>query len=72
VLVLAHNLSVVYLRDEAKIKVPRKVPRLHRIFVGSFYYDVGHIVSYVTKIAMKTTDKKTGQIGILINASSLS
>jgi len=54
-------------RDEAKIKVPRS----HRIFVGSFYCDAGHIVSYVTKIAMKNTDKKTGQIGILINASSL-
>jgi len=42
-------------RDEAKIKIPIS----RRIFVGSFYCNVGHIVSYVTKVAMKNTDKKT-------------
>jgi len=45
-----------YVRVEAKIKIPI----LRRIFVGSFYCNVEHIVSYVTDVAMKNTDKKTG------------
>ncbi len=40
-------------------------------FLLVVFIAMSHIVSYVTKIAMKNTDKKTGQIGILINASSL-
>ena len=55
-------------RDEAKIKVPIS----RRVFVGSFYCNAGRIASYVTKVAMKNTHKKTSEVGTLINASSLS
>jgi hypothetical protein len=42
-----------------------------RIFVCGFCCRVGRIVNYVTKVAAKATDKKTSEIGILINASFL-
>ena len=40
-------------------------------FVCGFCYRVGRIVNYVTTVAAKSTSKKTSEIGILINASSL-
>ena len=43
-----------------------------RNFVRGFCYHVGRIVNYVTKVAVKSTAKKASEIGILINASSLS
>ena len=42
-----------------------------RIFVCDFCCHVGRIVNYVTRVAAKSTDKKTSEVGILINASSL-
>ena len=42
-----------------------------RIFVCVFCRHVGRIVCYVTRVAVKSTDKKASEIGILINASSL-
>ncbi len=44
-----------FLRDETEIKVPL----WRRMVVGSFHGDDGHIVRYVTKIAMENTDNKT-------------
>ena len=41
------------------------------IFVCGFCRHVGRIVNYVTKVAAKSTGKKASEIGILINASSL-
>ena len=42
-----------------------------RIFVCGYCCRVGRIVNYVTRDVAKTTDKKASEIGILINASSL-
>ena len=42
-----------------------------RIFVRGFCCRVGRIVNYVTRVAAKITDKKASEVGILINASSL-
>jgi hypothetical protein len=44
---------------------------MYGIFVCGFCCHVGRIVNYVTKVAAKSTSKKTSKIGILINASSL-
>jgi len=52
------------IRDEAEIKVPR----LRRIFVCRFRGQVERLVSYVTDVAVENTDKKTSQMGVLINA----
>jgi late competence protein required for DNA uptake (superfamily II DNA/RNA helicase) len=54
------------IRDEAEIKVPRCAE-----FFCGFCCQVGRIVNYVTKVAAKSADKKAIEIGILINASSL-
>ena len=40
-------------------------------FFVVFFYRVERIVNYVTKVAVKSTDKKASEIGILINAKSL-